>query len=100
MPLSLYLAVIDQVISSVLVQEQDQFHKLICFVSKVCQGLEERYQVPERAALVVPRQLSLRWAGPFRVTEVLGDKAYRLGTLEGGAVPHTWNAVNLKFYFS
>jgi len=42
-PLSLYLAVIDHAISSVLVQEQDQFHKLICFVSKVWQGPEERY---------------------------------------------------------
>jgi len=40
------------------------------------------------------------WAGPFRVTEVLGDKAYELETLEGGGVPHTWNAVNFKFYFN
>ena len=34
-PLSLYLAVIDQAISSVLVQEQDQFQKLICLVGRV-----------------------------------------------------------------
>jgi len=99
-PLSLYLAVINQVISSILVQEQDQFQKLICFVSKVWQGPEERYQVLERAILVVPRQLSPMWTGSFRVTEVLGDKAYRLETLEGGVIPHTWNAVNFKFYFS
>ena len=98
--LSLYLAVIDQAISSVLIQEQDQFQKLICFVRKVWQGPEERYQVLERATLVVPRQLSLMWASPLRVTEVLGNKAYKLETLEGGAIPRTWNAVNFKFYFS
>ena len=34
-PLSLYLVVTGHVISLVLVQEQDQFQKLICFVSKV-----------------------------------------------------------------
>ena len=99
-PLSLYLTVIDQAISSVLVQEQNQFQKLICFVSKVWQGPEERYQVQERAALVVPHKLSPRWVGPFRVTEALGNKAYRLETLEGGAIPHTWNVANFKFYFS
>jgi len=99
-PLSLYLAVTDQMISSVLVQEQDQFKKLIYFVSKVWQGPEERYQVLQKAALVVPRQLSPMWTGSFRVTEVLGDKTYRLETLEGGAIPRIWNAVNFKFSFS
>jgi len=42
-PFSLYLAVIDQAISSVLVQEQDQFQKLMCLVGRVWQGPEERY---------------------------------------------------------
>jgi len=45
-------------------------------------------------------KLSPKWTGPFRVTEALGKGAYRLETLEGGAIPHTWNATNLKFYFS
>jgi len=45
-------------------------------------------------------KLSPKWIGPFRVTEVLGNGAYRLETLEGGAIPRTWNAANLKFYFS
>jgi len=45
-------------------------------------------------------KLSPKWTGPFRVTEVLGNGAYRLETLEGGAIPRTWNAANLKFYFS
>jgi len=48
----------------------------------------------------VENKLSLKWTGPFRVTEALGNGAYRLETLEGGAVPRTWNATNIKFYFS
>ena len=45
-------------------------------------------------------KLSPKWTDPFRVTEALGKGAYRLETLEGGAIPRTWNATNLKFYFS
>jgi len=45
-------------------------------------------------------KLSPKWTGPFRVTEFLGNGAYRLETLEGGVIPRTWNATNLKFYFS
>ena len=45
-------------------------------------------------------KLSPKWTGPFRVVEMLGNGAYRLETLEGGAIPQTWNATNLKFYFS
>jgi len=45
-------------------------------------------------------KLSPKWIGPFRVVEVLGNWAYRLETLEGGAIPRTWNVANLNFYFS
>ena len=45
-------------------------------------------------------KLSPKWTGPFRVTEALGNDAYRLETLEGGAIPRTWNATHLKFYYS
>jgi len=45
-------------------------------------------------------KLSPKWIGLFRVTEAHGNGAYRLETLEGGAIPRTWNATNLKFYFS
>ena len=36
----------------------------------------------------------------YRIIEVLGDGAYRLETLEEGAIPRTWNVANPKFYFS
>jgi len=45
-------------------------------------------------------KLSPKWTGPFRITEVLGNGAYRLETLEGGAIPRTWNATHLKLYYS
>jgi len=45
-------------------------------------------------------KLSPKWTGSFRVTEALGNGAYRLETLEGGAIPRTLTATNLKFYFS
>ena len=45
-------------------------------------------------------KLSPKWTGPFRVTEALGNGAYRLETLEGGVIPRTWNVTNLKFYIS
>jgi len=45
-------------------------------------------------------KLPPKWIGPFKVTEVLGNGVYKLETLEGGTIPRTWNAVNLKFYFS
>jgi len=45
-------------------------------------------------------KLSPKWTRPFREVEVLGNGAYLLETLEGGPTPRTWNAANLKFYFS
>ena len=45
-------------------------------------------------------KLSPKWTGPFRVTEAQGNGSYKLETLEGGSIPRTWNAANLKFYFS
>jgi len=42
-------------------------------------------------------KLSPKWTG---ITEALGNGAYRLETLEGGAIPFTWNATHLKFYYS
>jgi len=46
------------------------------------------------------RKLASNWEGPFRVLENLKNGAYRLETLEEKAIPRTWNASHLKFYFS
>jgi len=45
-------------------------------------------------------KLCPKWTRPFRVTEAKGNGSYKLETLEGGPIPRTWNAANLKFYFS
>ena len=45
-------------------------------------------------------KLSPKWTGPFRVIEAKGNGSYNLETLEGGPIPRSWNAANLKFYFS
>jgi len=45
-------------------------------------------------------KLSPKWTEPFRITEAKGNGSYSLETLEGGPIPRTWNAANLKFYFS
>ena len=45
-------------------------------------------------------KLSPKWTGPFRITEAKGNGSYKLETLEGGPIPRSWNAANLKFYFS
>jgi len=44
--------------------------------------------------------LSPKWTDPFLVVEALGNNAYKLETLEGGAISRMWNTKNLKFYFS
>nr|KYP55825.1 hypothetical protein KK1_002050 [Cajanus cajan] len=45
-------------------------------------------------------KLAPNWDGPFRVTENLENGACRLEELSGKAIPRTWNATHLKFYFS
>ena len=45
-------------------------------------------------------KLSPKWTGPFRVIKAKGNGSYKLETLEGGPIPRSWNAANLKFYFS
>ncbi|RDX78974.1 hypothetical protein CR513_40669, partial [Mucuna pruriens] len=53
MPLCLYISISDNVVSSVLVQEEKGEQKPVYFTSKVLQGPERRYQRIEKAALAV-----------------------------------------------
>ena len=48
----------------------------------------------------IESKLSPKWTGPFRVNKAKGNGSYKLETLEGGPIPRSWNATNLKFYFS
>ena len=40
------------------------------------------------------------WEGPIRVTISLNKGAYKLEELDGTPVPRSWNASNLRRYFS
>ena len=44
------------------------------------------------------RKLSPNWEGPYKIADTYGSRAYRLETLEGTAIPQTWNADNLRLY--
>ena len=43
-------------------------------------------------------KLTATWEGPFRVTTNLGNGAYRLESIDGKAIPRTWNGTHLKAY--
>jgi len=50
---------------------------------------------PTRVGKLLPS-----WEGPYRIKEKLQHGAYRLEELDGVPVPRTWNAANLRHYYS
>jgi len=48
----------------------------------------------------VEKKLSPKWLGPYRIREVVENRAYQLETLDDEIISRTWNASNLKFYFN
>nr|XP_025634567.1 uncharacterized protein LOC112728581 [Arachis hypogaea] len=45
-------------------------------------------------------KLATNWEGPYRVREVIGNGSYKLEKLDGKEVPRTWNAGNLRRFYS
>ncbi|XP_025607852.1 uncharacterized protein [Arachis hypogaea] len=45
-------------------------------------------------------KLATNWEGPYRIKEVIGRGAYKLEKLNGKEVPRTWNADNLRRFYS
>ncbi|XP_016164260.1 uncharacterized protein LOC107606747 [Arachis ipaensis] len=45
-------------------------------------------------------KLAANWEGPYRIKEVLGKGAYKLERLDGREIPRTWNAGNLRRFYS
>ncbi|GJY44741.1 hypothetical protein Tco_0432954 [Tanacetum coccineum] len=41
-------------------------------------------------------KLRPKWEGPYEVTEVLGEGAYKLRSIDGAVLPRMWNIANLK----
>ncbi|KAJ9565033.1 hypothetical protein OSB04_000999 [Centaurea solstitialis] len=44
-------------------------------------------------------KLSIKWEGPYIISKVIGNGAYRLTTMEGMEIPRSWNAHHLKRYY-
>ncbi|KAJ9566693.1 hypothetical protein OSB04_002659 [Centaurea solstitialis] len=42
------------------------------------------------------RKHSIKWEGPYVISKVIGNGAYRLTTMEGMEFPRSWNAHHLK----
>ncbi|XP_057723383.1 uncharacterized protein LOC130939282 [Arachis stenosperma] len=45
-------------------------------------------------------KLAANWEGPYRIKEVIERGAYKLEKLNGKEVPRTWNADNLRRFYS
>ncbi|XP_057758227.1 uncharacterized protein LOC130978282 [Arachis stenosperma] len=45
-------------------------------------------------------KLAPNWEGPYRVKAVIGKGAYKLERLDGSEIPRTWNAANLRRYYT
>ncbi|XP_057756294.1 uncharacterized protein LOC130975523 [Arachis stenosperma] len=45
-------------------------------------------------------KLAANWEGPYRVKKVMGKGAFKLERLDGKEVPRTWNANNLRRFYS
>jgi len=65
--------------------------------------VERQYNSKVRPRHFQVADLVMRKAHPYELENKLspkGNGSYSLETLEGGPIPRTWNAANLKFYFS
>ncbi|XP_057756151.1 uncharacterized protein LOC130975360 [Arachis stenosperma] len=45
-------------------------------------------------------KLAANWEGPYRIKKVMGKGAFKLERLDGKEVPRTWNANNLRRFYS
>ncbi|KAJ9536516.1 hypothetical protein OSB04_un000310 [Centaurea solstitialis] len=44
-------------------------------------------------------KLSIKWEGPYIISKIIGNGAYKLTNIEGKEVPRSWNATHLKRYY-
>ena len=47
----------------------------------------------------IDRKLRSKWEGPYEVVRSTRPGAFRLATLEGTELKHSWNANNLRKYY-
>ncbi|XP_074293569.1 uncharacterized protein LOC141620654 [Silene latifolia] len=44
-------------------------------------------------------KFAYNWEGPYRIEGIVGNGAYKLETMDGEAVPRSWNIIHLKKYY-
>ena len=44
-------------------------------------------------------KLSIKWEGPYQISQVIGKGDYRLQTLDDKEVLQSWNVTHLKRYY-
>ncbi|XP_072080951.1 uncharacterized protein [Arachis hypogaea] len=77
---------------------------LRCNTKVLRREFEERDLVLRRNDVGLPTRgegkLAANWEGPYRIKEVLGKGAYKLERLNGKEISRTWNAGNLRRFYS
>ncbi|KAL8118969.1 hypothetical protein AgCh_016456 [Apium graveolens] len=53
----------------------------------------------EASGVEEKEKLTPNWERPYKVKKILGRGSYKLETLSGDKVPHTWHVSNLKVYY-
>ncbi|XP_072084544.1 uncharacterized protein [Arachis hypogaea] len=111
----LLLAGVDEAVEKDLVEETREMAHLsetalkqriaLRYNAKVLgREFEERDLVLRRNDIDLPTpgegKMAANWEGPYRIKEVLGKGAYRLERLDGKEIPRTWNAGNLRRFYS
>nr|GFB12554.1 reverse transcriptase domain-containing protein [Tanacetum cinerariifolium] len=54
------------------------------------------YRSNDASHAVAGGKLRPKWEGPYEVTDALGNRAYKLRSMDGTMLPRTWNVTNLK----
>nr|GEW65624.1 reverse transcriptase domain-containing protein [Tanacetum cinerariifolium] len=54
------------------------------------------YRSNDASHAIACGKLGPKWEGPYKVTEALGNGAYKLRSTDGTVLPRTWNVANLK----
>nr|GEU93289.1 reverse transcriptase domain-containing protein [Tanacetum cinerariifolium] len=54
------------------------------------------YRNNDASHAIAGGKLGPKWEGPYEVTEALGNRAYKLRSIDGTVLPRTWNVANHK----
>ena len=44
-------------------------------------------------------KLGPNWEGPYEITQLMGNRAYKLQTPDGTRINNSWNVIHLRKYY-